>query len=158
MSTQMGVIVHKIMAKTRAAARVPVALSADTVALLQRHRRAQTEQRAALGPAYSGEGLVFAGPTGKPLDDRNLRRAFDRMVAKAGLPRLRLHDLRHTAATLMLRVGIHPKVVSERLGHATVGLTLNKYSHVLPDLQRDAAEVMDGVLRRGIRRSATGDT
>jgi len=68
------------------------------------------------------------------------------MVAKAGLPRLRLHDLRHTAATLMLRAGVHPKVVSERLGHATVGLTLDTYSHVLPDLQRDAAEVMDSVL------------
>ena len=68
------------------------------------------------------------------------------MVAKAGLPRLRLHDLRHTAATLMLRAGVDPKVVSERLGHATVGLTLDTYSHVLPDLQRDAAEVMDSVL------------
>ena len=138
--------------------RRPVALSPDTTATLQRHRRAQAEQRLALGPAYSGEGLVFAGPTGKPLDDRNLRRAFDRMVAKAGLPRLRLHDLRHTAATLMLRAGVHPKVVSERLGHATVGLTLDTYSHVLPDLQRDAAQVMDGVLRPGIRRSATGAT
>ena len=78
------------------------------------------------------------------------------MVAVAGLPRLRLHDLRHTAATLMLRAGVHPKVVSERLGHATVGLTLDTYSHVLPDLQRDAAEVMDGVLRAGLRWSATG--
>jgi len=68
------------------------------------------------------------------------------LVAVAGLPRLRLHDLRHTAATLMLRAGVHPKVVSERLGHATVGLTLDTYSHVLPDLQRDAAEVMDSVL------------
>ena len=58
----------------------------------------------------------------------------------------------------MLRAGVHPKVVSERLGHATVGLTLDTYSHVLPDLQRDAAEVMDGVLRPGIRRSATGAT
>lgn len=126
--------------------RRPVALSPDTVATLQRHRRAQAEERLALGPAYSDEGLVFAGPTGKPLDDRNLRRAFDRMVARAGLPRLRLHDLRHTAATLMLRAGVHPKVVSERLGHATVSLTLDTYSHVLPDLQRDAAEVMDSVL------------
>lgn len=135
--------------------RRPVALSADTVAIIRDHRRAQAEHRLSLGPAYTDNGLVFPGPTGQPLDDSNLRRAFAAIVADAGLPRLRFHDLRHTAATLMLRAGVHPKVVSERLGHASVSLTLDTYSHVLPDLQRDAAEVMDAVLRPGIRRLAT---
>ena len=59
---------------------------------------------------------------------------------------MRFHDLRHTAATLMLKAGVHPKVVSERLGHATIAITLDTYSHVLPDIQRDAAEAMDRLL------------
>jgi integrase len=108
--------------------RRPVALSPETVQVLREHRRAQAERRLELGPVYADNGLVFASPTGHPLDDSNLRRAFGRIVAEAGLPRLRFHDLRHTAATLMLQAGVHPKVVSERLGHATVGITLDTYS------------------------------
>lgn len=76
------------------------------------------------------------------MDDANLRRAFARIVSAARLEHLRIHDLRHTAATLMLRAGVHPKVVSERLGHATVSITLDTYNHVLPDMQRDAAEAL----------------
>ena len=135
--------------------RRPVALSPEMVALLREHRRSQAEQRLAVGPAYSDRGLVFASPTGQPVDGSNLRRAFRRILSDAGLPRLRFHDLRHTAATLMLRSGAHPKVVSERLGHATVSLTLDTYSHVLPDLQRDAAEALDGILPPAVRRRAS---
>jgi integrase len=86
------------------------------------------------------------------MDDGNVRRAFARLVRGAGLPHIRFHDLRHTAATLMLRAGVHPKVVSERLGHATVSITLDTYSHVLPDLQRDAAQALDRLLGPAIRR------
>ncbi len=135
--------------------RRPIALSPETVRVLQEHRRAQAEGRLELGSAYADNGLVFASPTGHPLDDSNLRRAFGRIVADAGLPRLRFHDMRHTAATLMLQAGVHPNVVSERLGHATVAITLDTHSHVLPNLQRDAAEAMDSVLRPASRRSAT---
>ena len=92
---------------------------------LRQHRRAQAEQRLSLGPTYKDQGLVFASPTGGPLDGSNSRRAFVRITERAGVGRLRLHDLRHSAATLMLRAGVHPKVVSERLGHATVSLTLD---------------------------------
>ncbi len=69
-------------------------------------------------------------------------------MRRVGLAPLRFHDLRHTAATLMLRAGVHPKIVSERLGHATVAITLDTYSHVMPDMQRDAAAVVDVLLAR----------
>lgn len=136
----------------------PIALSPESVTILREHRGSQVEQRLLLGPAYSDSGLVFATAAGDPLDDSNVRRAFAGIARQAGFQRLRFHDLRHTAATLMFRAGVHPKVVSERLGHATVSLTLDTYSHVLPDLQRDAAEAMDAVLRTRTRRSATGAT
>ena len=124
-------------------------LSPDTVALLREHRRSQWESRLALGPAYADQGLVFAGPTGQPLDDSNMRRAFVGIVVAAGLPRLRFHDLQRTAATLMLRAGVHPKVISERLGHATVSITLDTSSHVLPDLQFQAAAGLERLLAAG---------
>jgi integrase len=126
--------------------RRPVALSAETRNVFQEHRRRQLEHRLKMGPAYQDQGLVFASPTGQLMDDSNLRRAFARIVSAARLEHLRIHDLRHTAATLMLRAGVHPKVVSERLGHATVSITLDTYSHVLPDMQRDAAEALDRLM------------
>jgi integrase len=131
----------------------PVSLSPEVVSLLREHRRLQVEHKLRVGPAYRGLGLVFASPLGGPIDAGNLRRAFARLLDRAALPRIRFHDLRHTAATLMLTAGVHPKVVSERLGHATVALTLDTYSHVLPDLQRDAAEALDRVLGPALRRS-----
>ncbi len=126
--------------------RRPIALSAETVRILAEHRRRQLEQRLTVGPAYQNEGRVFADATGGALYDSTVRRAFYGIVERAGLAHLRLHDLRHTAATLMLRSGVNAKVVSERLGHAKVGFTLDTYSHVLPDMQREAAAVMDRVL------------
>ena len=77
-------------------------------------------------------------------------------MERAGLPHIRFHDLRHSAATLLLGQGIHPKLVADMLGHATIAITLDTYSHVLPDLQRVAAEAMDRVLVRPVLRPATG--
>lgn len=151
--TGRGIVFHA--PKTQRAVR-PVALSAETVKVLKQHRRAQLEMRLTLGPAYGDQGLVFAWATGKPQDRGAVRRTFGKLTAKARVEGLRFHDLRHTAATLMLAAGIHPKVVSERLGHATIAITLDTYSHVLPDLQRDAAEAMDRVLGRPVLRPATG--
>ncbi|GAG37906.1 unnamed protein product, partial [marine sediment metagenome] len=82
---------------------------------------------------------------GRPLDPDVVTKAFHRISGKAGLTNIRLHDLRHTHATLMLKAGVHPKVVSERLGHATVAFTLDIYSHVLPGLQEAAAEKFDRI-------------
>jgi integrase len=75
-----------------------------------------------------------------------LRQRFYPLLARAGLPRIRFHDLRHTASTLLLKQGVHAKIVSEMLGHATIAITLNLYSHVLPDMQRDATAAMDRLL------------
>ena len=80
------------------------------------------------------------------MDPAKVTNAFAQVMKDAGIPGLRLHDLRHTHASLMLRAGVHPKVVSERLGHAIVHITLDTYSHVLPGLQKEAAEKFSKVV------------
>jgi len=87
--------------------------------------------------------LIFATHIGTPVEDTNLVKLFKSALRQAGLPEIRFHDLRHTAATLMLLQGVHPKVVQERLGHSTIGMTLDIYSHVLPSMQEDVADKMD---------------
>ncbi len=84
-------------------------------------------------------------PDGSPINPNAVTLAFRRIIKRAGLKDIRIHDLRHTHATLMLKAGIHPKVVSERLGHANIGITLDIYSHVLPGLQEEAAEKFDRI-------------
>lgn len=120
-----------------------VALSPDTIETLRRHRKDQLEERLSLGPAYQDQGLVFTTPLGTPIDPANLRRAWSGIVTRAGVEPLRFHDLRHAHATLLLLQGIHPKIVSERLGHSSVRITLDTYSHVLPGLQAQAAAQLD---------------
>ena len=132
--------------------RRPVALAPWTVRVLKEHRRQQLEARLALGPAYQDHDLVFATPLGTPIDPSNLRRAWLGIVQAASLPHLRFHDLRHVHASLMLVGGVHPKVVAERLGHGDVGITLNTYSHLLPNLQAQAAQGLERLLRRGADR------
>ncbi len=128
--------------------RRPVALPPSVVEVLQRHRAAQIEDRLKIGAAWQDSGLVFTTTVGGPIDPSNLSRRFGKLVAAAGVPRIRFHDLRHTHASLMLQRGVHPKIVSERLGHATVGITLDTYSHVLPGLQAEAAKQLDEWLSR----------
>jgi len=123
-----------------------VALSPDTVRALREHRARQAERRLALGPSYDDGDLVFATIEGRVLAPHTVSRQFHDLVRRTSVGAVRFHDLRHTAATLMLRAGVHPKVVSERLGHSTIAITLDTYSHVLPDMQRDAAEALDRVL------------
>ena len=126
-----------------------IALDSETRQVLQDHRRRQLEQRLLIGPAYhDDEDLVFATPTGLPLGDSTVRTTFNRILKKAGLRRIRIHDLRHSAATLMLRAGVNPKVVSDRLGHSTIAITLDTYTHVLPDTQREGAEALARLIRR----------
>lgn len=130
-----------------ARSRRQIALTQTAVAALRRHRAAQALERFRHGRVWHDLDLVFTSENGGPVDDTNLRtRHFYPLLARAGLPRLRLHDLRHTAATLMLGRGVHPKIASEMLGHSQIAVTLDLYSHVTPTMQRDAAATIDAVL------------
>ncbi len=101
-----------------------------------------------LAGLWQDQGLVFPNETGSLFNPSNLRRrSFERIKARSGVRQdLRFHDLRHTCATLLLREGVNPKVVSEMLGHASIAITLNTYSHVLPDMQDSAVEAMEAAL------------
>ena len=121
-----------------------VTLPSFAVEVLKRHRIRQNEQRLACGPLWEDLDLVFTNELGRPIERQNLvRRSFNPLLEEAGLRRVRFHDLRHSAATWLFSEGVHPKVVQERLGHANISITLDTYSHILPSLQKDAAEKID---------------
>lgn len=120
-----------------------IALSVPVVDALRQHQVRQAKERTALGKTWFDGNLVFCTEVGTPIDKSHLvPRSFVPLLTRAGLPRVRFHDLRHTAATLLLGQGVNPKIVSEMLGHSTVNITLDIYSHVLPDMQEDAAAAM----------------
>lgn len=129
-----------------ARSRRQIILTQAALVALKRHRAAQIAERLRLGPAWEDNGLVFANEVGRPIEAQNVyNRSFKRLLRQAGLPDMRFHDLRHTAATLMLTQGVHPKVVSDMLGHATIAITLDLYSHVLPAMQKEAVQAMDAL-------------
>jgi integrase len=129
--------------------RRPIALDAGTVAVLREHRRRSVEQRVLVGPAFEDRGLVFHHPDGSCLKPDAVSAAFVRRVRAAGLSRLTLKGLRHTWATLALERGIHPRVVQERLGHSTIAITLGIYSHVVPTLHDEAAQLVADLVLDG---------
>lgn len=131
-----------------ARSRRSVALSQMAVTALRRWHVEQRLRRLSAGPAWHEPypGLVFTNLTGGPLEGGNVTNRFKADLAAAGLPVARYHDLRHTAATLLLGDGTHPKVVQEMLGHATIAVTMDTYSHVTPNMQREAASVFDRAL------------
>jgi len=114
-------------------------LDPATQAALQQHRERQEEQHRAAGLPLKETDWVFADADGLPYHPEFVSKRFRRASKKAGLPSIRLHDLRHTYATVALAAGIHPKIVSERLGHANIGITLDTYSHCLPAMSEEAA-------------------
>lgn len=114
-----------------------------TVSVLKKHQTSQYEERLLAGSAWNNEhNLVFVSEIGEMLKPNRITRIFKARVEDAGLPRIRLHDLRHTHASNALQAGIHVKVVSERLGHANIGVTLNTYSHTIPAMDEQAAELV----------------
>lgn len=123
-----------------------VSIDPTTAAVLGAFRKRQVEERLAWGPAWQDTGYVFTSEDGRLLHPQQVTVTFKRRAREAGLPPIRLHDLRHTAATLALTAGIHPKVVSERLGHASIGITLDTYSHVGEGLQEEAASKVAGLI------------
>jgi integrase len=123
-----------------------IRLTRKAISALREHRKRQLEERMQKAGLWSDHGLVFPSAIGTPMSGGNLNRSFKGLLERAGLPAVRFHDLRHTCATLLLRQGVNAKFVQELLGHADVSLTLNVYSHVLPDMGDAAAGAMDAAL------------
>ncbi len=122
-------------------------LTPRTVSALKAHRKRQLEERIELTELYKDHGLIFATSIGTPINPENLvKRSFKPLLKRAGLPEIRFHDLRHTCATLLLGRGVHPKLVQELLGHSTIAMTLDTYSHYLPSMGDAAAGAMGDAL------------
>jgi integrase len=127
-----------------------VDLDAGTIEALQRHKWLQGDEKLAWGEGYADSGLVFRREDGNLINPDHLSQRFDRLVCRSGVRRIKLHGLRHTHATLMLKAGVPVKVVSERLGHADPAFTLRVYQHVLSGMQAEAAAVFAGVVRTAV--------
>ncbi len=123
-----------------------IALSPSLALVLRQYRVEQEAQRALLGKPLTNEDFVFAHLDGTPLDPSTVSHTFNKVIRRAGLPHIRLHDLRHTHASLLLQVGTHPKIVQERLGHSSIRVTLDTYSHVMGGLQEATAQRFDDFL------------
>jgi integrase len=126
-----------------------IELDAATVAALKAWKSRQAQEHLLMGVGYQDTGLVFTHPDGRPYHPERFSREFDRAVERHGLERIRLHDLRHGWATMALEQGVHVKVVSERLGHSSVVITLDTYSHVSPAMASDAAERVSSLIFGG---------
>ena len=130
--------------------------------LLRRHRVQQEAERALLGLTLKEDDLIFARYDGTPLDPGTVSHTFSRILEKAGIPHVRFHDARHSHATWLLEAGVHPKIVQERLGHSSIAVTIDTYSHVVPSLQEMAAQRIESILgdeamsALGVDRSGEG--
>jgi len=124
-----------------------VELTTGAVHALRAHLSRQLEEMERMGSLYRPGGLVIANESGGIINPSNLRnRSFSRLLERAGLPKIRFHDLRHTCATLLLTKNVNPKIVSEMLGHSSVSITLDTYSHVLPTIQENAVRALEDAL------------
>ena len=137
--------------KTKRSSRT-VALSPQTCIVLRRYLENQIAIRARLQTRLAKDALVFSQLNGSPLRGNTIWKAWHTMLQRMGITGIRFHDIRHTMATLMLQAGIHPKIVQERLGHASIATTLDLYSHVSPGLQQAAAGKMDDLISSNVNR------
>jgi integrase len=131
-----------------------VALPSMVVDELRQHRLRQAEQLLALGVRLDDDHHVVAREDGMPLQPRTLSQAFRKLIARHGLKKIRLHDLRHSHATAMLAAGVHPKIAQERLGHSSVSVTIDLYSHILPGMQAEAVSLVDAAMKDALDRRA----
>jgi integrase len=145
---QIGKVGGKVVEtdSTKSGAGRSIALDSGLVERLKAQRLIQATHRHLLGPGYVEHDLVFANEDGSVLYPEGVSRVFRTEARRLGLPPIRLHDLRHTWATLALQNGVHPKVVQERLGHANITITLQIYSHVIPTMHDQAADLVAGVI------------
>ncbi|WP_206093763.1 site-specific integrase [Paludifilum halophilum] len=121
-------------------------VSESVIDMLKKLKTKQAKNKIKAGPYYKNYDLVFAKNDGSPIDVDYFSKAFGLLIKRINLPHIRFHDLRHTHATLLLQQGEHPKVVSERLGHSTIAITMDTYSHVMPNMQKEAAQKLDDFL------------
>ncbi len=131
-----------------------IPLAGEVIRVLKAHKARQAQEKLALGEAYKEADLVFATTLGTPVCPRSFLRLWARILKRAGIPHTRFHNLRHTFATLLLEGGEHPKVVQELLGHSTVSMTLDTYSHLVPGLKERAAATVDGIIKEARASSA----
>lgn len=131
--------------KTHASTAV-LAVPPSLLEVLTRHRLQQQKDRLVLGPDWPDSDLVFRSTVGTPLEPRNASREWEKLRLQAGVPTLRLHDLRHSCATILTAQGVHPRVIMEMLRHSQISITMNTYAHVAPQLQREAADVLERAL------------
>jgi integrase len=142
----------------RKMSRRSVSLPSMLVDVLRKHRAERAEQLLSFGVGWNEQGLICSRPAGEPIHPGTLTSKFSHFVKTQDIPKVRFHDLRHTHATQLFKDGIHPKVVQERLGHSTIAVTLDLYSHVLPGMQEDAASRVDTALRAALGRLDKTDT
>ena len=128
--------------KSRRRVRIPAVLRSA----LARHLIIQDDERAAAGSGWHPSGLIFTTTVGTPIDQRNLLRHYARVLERAQLRRIRFHDLRHTAASLLLAQGLSFKAIQETLGHSDIRITLNLYAHLYPEAAQQVADRMDEIL------------
>jgi integrase len=121
-------------------------LDPGTVEQLRRHRERPLADRRVWGNDYEDQDLVFCRENGTPIHPHSLSQAFERLIQKSDLPRIRLHDLRHTHATIAVRAGVPVKVISEQLGHKSPAFTLKQYAHVIPGMQAKAARRVAAII------------
>lgn len=136
---------HFLEPKT-AHGRRAVAISDPIILALQIHKERQEEERRRAGALYHDHGLVIQTELGTPVSPYTLDSIWYKLLKQCDVPKIRFHDLRHTHATLLLKQGVHPKIVSERLGHSNIGITLDTYSHVLPNLQQSAIDQLSDLI------------
>lgn len=146
----------EILAETKSGRARTVALSGTVLDELRAHRTQQAQELLRLGIRLSPETLIAARPDGEPIQPRSLTHEWQKLVKRCGLRVIRFHDLRHAHATHLLASGVHPKIASERLGHSSVGITLDLYSHVTRGMQADAAALVDAALQAAISKKGGG--
>lgn len=145
-----------IVSSTKTCKTRSIPLGSEVREVLAQHRRSQVEWRLKIGAAYIDQNLIFADEFGGFADGQNItNRHFKPILVRAKLPKLRLYDLRHTCATLLLAAGEHPKVVQERLGHQAISITMNVYTHLLPGIQERASHRLEELLGASTMQGAS---
>ena len=138
---------YKVSEPKTSKGRRKVMLPQFVLDILKGHRTAQLEARLRTGAAWQDRGLVFCSAQGGFMRPDDLVKSFQRVLERVGLPHLRFHDLRHSAATILLTMGVHPKVVQELLGHSQISMTMDIYSHTLPTMQQEAIGKLNAILQ-----------